>query len=207
MTSFLQFFCRFHLLQQTSPRTSSEGNYTSINLTLEFLILSARLSWGWRQMPHKATPIPAELEGAFCSTTEYDTPLFLPTQASLTWPYSFKEIIHCLTQRILSRLISLHWSFSLIPEPLWLQQWALLNADMKIFFVMQCKTFAESRHLQTRPITEYLNTLHTALEPEILFIWPLKRDDTHLSSDEGVIFDHIQQLFNVMSSKSFKIFP
>lgn len=78
---------------------------------------------------------------------------------------------------------------------------------MKIFFVMQCKTFVESRHLQTRPITEYLNTLHTALEPEILFIWPLKCDDTHLSFDEGVIFDHIEQLFNVMSSKSFKILP
>lgn len=159
-------------------------------------------------MPHKATPIPAELEGAFCSKTEYDTPLFLPTQASLTWPYSFKEIIHCLThQRILSHLISFHWSFSLIPEPLWLQQWALLNADMKIFFVMQCKTFAASRHLQTRPITEYLNTLHTALEPEILFIWPLELDDMHLSFEEDVTFDHIKQLFNVMSSKSSKIFP
>lgn len=104
-------------------------------------------------MPHKATLTPAELGGVFCSSAEYDAPLFLPTQASLPWPYSFKEIIHCLThQRILSCLISLHWSFSLIPEPLWLQQWALLNADMKISFVMQCKTFAASCHLQTRQL-------------------------------------------------------
>lgn len=48
-----------------------------------FPILLARLCWGWRQMPHKGTLIPAELEGAFCSKTECDTPLFLPT----SFPY------------------------------------------------------------------------------------------------------------------------
>lgn len=58
-----------------------------------------------------------------------------------------------------------------------------------------------------KTITEYLNTLHTASEPEILFIWPLKLDDMHLAFDEGVTFDHVKHLFNVMSSKSFQIFP
>lgn len=29
----------------------------------------------------------------------------------------------------------------------------------------------------------------------------------HLAFDEGVTFDHVKQLFNVMSSESFQIFP
>lgn len=75
---------------------------------------------------------------------------------------------------------------------------------MKIFFVMQCKTFAASHHLQTRPITEYLNAVHTALEPEILFMWPLKPDDMHFSFVEGVTSGHIKELFNVKSNSLSK---
>lgn len=72
------------------PLSSSATNNSEVPLRCKshtykshtwFPILLARLSWGWRQMPHKATLIPAELEGAFCSKTECDTPLFLPTSS------------------------------------------------------------------------------------------------------------------------------